>query len=116
MTTISELAGKLTKAPYRAQAATEAEHLRLLAETWAVHVGVVANGRVQDCGHTPEPPYIVVNNWDDMSWCAECVTQVLAKPEPCPRDAEHGTTVAHMFPFGDILVAARFCPECGSPE
>ena len=113
MKSVSNLAAALTAGRYCAQTASHAAQLEPLASTYGGHAGWIRNGKVRTCGHVTEPPYIVVADWEDRSWCAECVEKALDSPAPYCRTVEHGVTRIYMFPFGDILAVGYICPECG---
>ena len=112
MTTVTGLAGELASR-LGAQTAVVQPQLSVLASAYDDHVVRRARiGHGPDCGHAGELPYIVIPVVVERAWCAACVNDALPAAglpcEECP-----GVTALYMFSYGEIVVAANLCQDCG---
>lgn len=114
MVTVTGLAGELA-ATRSAQTAVLPAQLTVLALAYDQHAAQRARqggGPGPHCGHVSGPPYVVLAGAEDRACCVACAAgslhQARQQCAQCP-----GETAAYMFPYGEVVVAAILCQDCG---
>ncbi len=113
MATVTGLTGELA-VRHAAQTAVVQAQLTVLALAYDQHVTqrAACGGASPHCGHASEPPYIVIAGAEERAWCSRCVKGALSGGgSPCEEC--RGETAIYMHPFGEIVVAADICQDCG---